>query len=194
MSKDTDFLESINACQDGVEFVAKTCLGSLKTGWRLCKRSEWMCWLLRTLQADEKKLRLLACRFVRETPLADGRKVWDLLTDERSRNAVVVAERFVRGATTSAELAAARAAAWAAGDAAWDAAWAAGVAAVDAAGVAAGDAAWAAAWAAGAAARDAAWAAGAAAGAAAGDAQCKIIREMFSWDEIANLIEATKKA
>jgi hypothetical protein len=87
---------------------------------------------------------------VRRTPLHDGRTVWDLLTDPRSRNAVEVAERFARGEVD---------------DAAWAAAW---DAAGDAARAAAGDAARAAAWAAARAAAKAA--AGAAAGAAARDA------------------------
>jgi len=98
----------------------------------------------------EKELRLFACWCVRNTPLNDGRVVWDLLTDERSRNAVVVAERFANGDATPDELAAARAAALAAALAAARAA--AMDAALAAARAAAMDAAWAAARAA-----DAAW-------------------------------------
>jgi len=94
----------------------------------------------------EKELRLFTCWCVRNTPLNDGRVVWDLLTDERSRNAVVVAERFANGDATPDELSAARAAAW---DAVLDAAR---DSAGDAARAAARDAARAAAW---AAARDA---------------------------------------
>jgi hypothetical protein len=101
---------------------------------------------------DDRTARLFACWCVRNTPLADGHVVWDLLTDERSRNAVEVAERYADGNATLGELNAARdaarAAAWdAAWDAARDAAWAAALAAALAA-------AWATAW---ATARDAAW-------------------------------------
>jgi hypothetical protein len=76
-----------------------------------------------------------------------GRQVEHLMADERSKEALNVAERHANGLATDEELAAAGAAAWAAARAAaWaaarDAAWAA---ARDAAGDAAGDAAWAAA-------------------------------------------------
>jgi len=72
---------------------------------------------------SENDRRLAACCFVRRTPIGDGRTVWDLLTDDRSRKAVEVAERFVDGEASKRELAAARAAAWdAASAAAWDAA------------------------------------------------------------------------
>ena len=110
----------------------------------------------------ERELRLFACWSVRNTPLADGRTVWDLLTDKRSKTAVEVAEQYAGGLATDHELAAA----WAAARAtAWDAAWdAARDAAWDAAGATARDAARA-------AARDAARdAARAAARDAAGDA------------------------
>ena len=98
-----------------------------------------------------------------------------LMTDQRSLDALDVAERYANGAATAEELAAARDAArdatWdAASAAAWAAAWAAASAAASAAWDAASAAAWAAAWAAAsaaasaatwdaasAAARDAAW-------------------------------------
>ena len=119
---------------------------------------------------SENDRRLAACAFVRRTPIGDGRTVWDLLTDERSRKAVEVAERFADGEATERELDAARAAAW---DAAWtaarDAAWAA-------ASTAARAAAWAAAW---AAARDAARDA---ARAAAWDDQIRILRTLILLD------------
>lgn len=128
----------------------------------------------------ENDRRLAACRFVRHTPIGDGRTVWDLLTDERSKRAVEVAERFANGEATEQEL-----------DAAWDAAWDAASAscAADAAWAAARAAAWAAAWDVARIAAwdvaDAAWAAAkATAWAAAGDvaraAQIDILREMLT--------------
>lgn len=103
--------------------------------------------------------RRAACCFVRHTPIGDGRTVWDLLTDDRSKKAVEVAEWFADGEATEREL-----------DAAWDAAW-------NVAGAAAG-AAWAATR---AAARDAADAAWAAARAAAWAAACDTDR-VAAWD------------
>ncbi len=106
-----------------------------------------------------------------------ARQVQHLMTDQRSLDALDVAERHANGAAIDDELAAARAAA---GDAAWaaarDAAWAAAWAAArDAARAAAGDAAWT-------AARDAALAAAlAAARAAAGDAAWAAARAA-AWD------------
>lgn len=88
--------------------------------WEKCQRPNWMLWALNAsnCRPDDAMLRKLACAFIRRTPLADGRTVWDLLDDERSRNAVDVAERYSEGKATQEELDAARAAA---GDAAGDA-------------------------------------------------------------------------
>jgi hypothetical protein len=115
--------------------------------------------MLEEVDLPDAWFRRFACWCVRNTPLADGRVVWDLLEDERSRQAVIVAERHAEGLATDKELAVAWAVAWAA---AWAAARAvAGAAARAAARAAAGAAARA-------AARAAAWAAaGAAARAAA---------------------------
>lgn len=110
-------------------------------------------WLLWTATRPDvfpaPTLRRLACRFVRETPLHDGRTVWDLLADERSRKAIEAAERYTDGKATEAELDAACIAAYdaacAAGDVAYDATYSAACAAAAAADDAAYDAAYAAA-------------------------------------------------
>jgi hypothetical protein len=173
------FCKDHGACPDWVAFVIQ--YPDMATVWDKCNRPDWMLWILSAIKQplDDKTACLFACWCVRYTPLADGRTTWDLLTDERSRNAVVVSECFANGEATEAELAAAVAAAWAA---AWAAAVAADRAAAGAAARAAAVAAdrSAAGAAAGAAAVAAAWAAaGAADVAAAWAAQCNRIREVF---------------
>jgi hypothetical protein len=183
-----EMLAAMNACPEAVKFADRYC--SLETAWEACPRSDWMLWLLKGIEyEDDRSHRLFACWCARNTPLADGRKVWDLLTDRRSRDAVEVAERFADGNATKKDLAAAKDAAKdAALDAAWAAAWtAAGAAARGAARDAAWTAARAAAWtAAGAAARgaarDVAWDA---AWDAARDAQADQLRAMFPWTKVA---------
>ena len=149
-------------------------------------KHEWLIWAItRPNVFTDSVLRKLACRLIRETPLYDGRTVWDLLTDERSRRAVEVAERYADGKATAQELDAAHAAVWAAAcDAARVAARAAARDAAYAAAVWAA-AVWAAAYA--AAACDAAvWAAAAVAAAAyaaaanadAKEAQVQMISEL----------------
>jgi hypothetical protein len=118
-------------------------------------KHEWLVWTAtRPGVFSDSTLRKLACRFIRETPLSDGRKVWDLLTDERCRRAVEVAELYADGKATAQELAVADAAA--ARDAARAAAYAAASAAARAVARAADTAAYAAAYAASDDAADAA--------------------------------------
>lgn len=174
--KHIELLKNLDACSEAVEWVETQ--PDLETAWNNCKRSDWMLWLDMKLNLfNDRDRRLMTCAFVRRTPLGDGRVVWDLLTNERSRNAVEVAERHANGDATDDELStawdAARSAAWdAAGSAARSAAWdgagsAACYAARSAAGSAADNAAECAAW----------YAAWYAAEYAARDAQLDIIRE-----------------
>jgi len=109
---------------------------------KICKRGQLPnIWNETFPNWDDRTKRLFACRCVR--------KIWELLTDERSRHAVEVAEKFVNGEATDQELSAARvaayAAAYAAARAAAYAARAAADAAAYAAAYAAADAAYAAA-------------------------------------------------
>ena len=93
-------------------------------------------WACRTVPEHDREWRLFA--------VWCARQVQHLITDQRSHDAINVAERFALGAATKNELDAARDAAWsavrdAARDVAWDAAWSAALAA-------AWDVAWDAAW------------------------------------------------
>ena len=97
-------------------------------------------WCLRAVEGRDKEIRLFA--------VWCARQVQHLLTDQRSLDALDVAERYANGDATEAELTAAR-----------DAAWEAIRDAADAAGEAAAWATWGSAWDAAEAARAAAWAA-----------------------------------
>jgi len=148
-------LRKLGACDEAREWADGK---DLVTAWTTCNRSDWMLWLLDALgYRDDRTLRLFACWCVKQEPC------WSLLSDERSRTAVEVAERYARGEATDEELAAACEAAWAAEDAAEAAAWAAASAAASAAArdarATARAAARAAAWYAWDATRDATWAA-----------------------------------
>jgi hypothetical protein len=171
-------LRKHGACAEGYRKLAKSLGGVQKYGASTpipllsvlgSNGLEDAIWCLRAVlpeeEADRDRVaRLFACRCVRETPLADGRTVWDLLSDERSRTSVKVAERFAVGDATKEEMEAARttameAATEAATEAARTAAWAAARAAT-----------WAAAW---AAARAATWA-------AAWEAQTEFFRQALA--------------
>ena len=170
--KTSDFLRQHDACHEGANW-ALSVSSDMSAVWEAMieqGKYEWLLWTA-TRQGvfTESILRKLACRFVRETPIGGGRTVWDLLTDERSRKAVEVAELYADGKATDGDLADARnaaAAAYAAADAAAADAAAFAVAFADA------DAA-AHVTAKAAAADAAAWAADAAADAAAADAAAK---------------------
>ncbi|WP_395007311.1 hypothetical protein [Undibacterium sp.] len=123
-------------------------------------------WCLRAVEAYEREKRLYAVRC--------ARAVQHLMTDQRSIDAIDVAERFANGEATADELAdamdAASYAAWSAMDAARSAAWSASDAARSDESSAA--------WSARDAARAAAWSARDAARAALGDVQEKDLRQM----------------
>ena len=194
-----DDIRNLRPCYDPSRYLAEDWTGTALDVLALaaCPAADRI-WVVLGMMSENDR-RLAACCFVRRTPI-DGRTVWDLLTDDRSRKAVEVAERFADGEATERELdaasaaarGAANAAAWdeasaaawdAANAAAWDAASAAASAAArgaaraaawDAASAAANAAAWA-------AARGAAWdAANAAAWAAARGAQIDILREILT--------------
>ena len=163
----TEFCDKHSACSEGRMWAIGTGCETLAELWqRDDMKPEWREWIAtRSGVLTDRELRLYACWRVRQ--------IWHLLSDERSRHAVEVAERHARGQATDSELAAAAAAAWAA------AAARAARAASRAGARAAREAAEAAetAWTTGAAAREAAGEAWAAARAAAARAVARAARE-----------------
>jgi hypothetical protein len=169
----TEFCDRHQACDDGREWAIGTGCTTMAELWqREDMRPEWLEWIAtRTGVLTDRELRLYACWCVRQ--------VWHLLTDDRSKRAVEVAERHAMGLAGDAELAAAEAAAWAAARAAM---------AAREAREAARAAAEAAAWAAMAAreAMEAAWeAARVAARAAAGAARAAMAAAWAACDAVA---------
>lgn len=169
--KTADFLHKHDACSSGARW-ALSISDDMSDVWDAMveqKKHEWLLWTAtRPGVFPDSTLRRLACRFVRETPIGDGKTVWNLLEDERSRNAVEVAERYADGKATKKELA----------DAATRATSAAAQAAAEAVYAAAANAARAAAWAADDAYAAADAAAYAAANAAADAAQIRMVAEL----------------
>ena len=105
------FCDTHNACGEGREWALSNC-STMAEAWDKCENPSWLIWIAtRSGVFDDRTLRLFACWCARQ--------VWHLLTDERSRNAVVVAERYADGKATSEELSAAESAAE---SAAWSAA------------------------------------------------------------------------
>jgi hypothetical protein len=108
--KTADFIRKYDACPASAKW-ALSISDDMADVWDALiaqDKHDWLIWTVtRPGVFPDSVLRKLACRFVRETPLADGRKVWDLLTDERSRMAVEVSERYVDGNATVDELSAA---------------------------------------------------------------------------------------
>jgi len=122
----TEFCDRHDACEEGRAWALENCK-DMQQVWDTIK-PEWLVWTATrdgVLTDKEQRLFAVFC----------ARQVEHLLTDQRSRDAIDVADRFARGLATDSELAAARDAAWAA---AWasamgarDAAWAAACASID---------------------------------------------------------------
>lgn len=110
-----EFLRSQGACTDGVQYASQH--PTLDAAIKACTEYAWLTWAVDHL-LDEPQRVAVRCYIVRHTPLADGRTVWDLLTDERSRKRIEIEEAWARGEDVSdddraAASAAASAAAWA---------------------------------------------------------------------------------
>jgi hypothetical protein len=100
-------LIEMNACSEAIEWIEDR---TLEQAWNECERGDWMLWLAQKKGVDLRKLTLAKARCVK--------LVTHLMEDERSRNAVEVAERYGLGEATREELEAAYVAAYVAASAA----------------------------------------------------------------------------
>jgi hypothetical protein len=122
----TTKLEKLHACSDAREWVKTQ--KSAVLAWQNCERGDWMLWLAKKLNVDDKKFTL--------AKVMCAKQVEHLMKDQRSKDALVACLKYVNGEITREELYAAAAdAAAAAYDAyaAYAAAAAAAYAAADAA-------------------------------------------------------------
>jgi len=116
-----DFCDATDACSEGRDYALTQ--PTMAAVWDNCPNAEWLLWICDKIgqKPDDRTLRLFAVWCARNTPLADGRKTGDLLTDPaQSTAALEMVERHANGLATDKELAAA----WAARAAARDAVWA----------------------------------------------------------------------
>ena len=110
----TTKLKNLNACRDAVEWT-KTQKSPI-LAWRNCERGDWMLWLAKKLNVDDKKLTMAKAMCAKQ--------VEHLMKDQRSKDALQACFDYVNGKITREELSAAAADAYAAAYAA-DAAYAA---------------------------------------------------------------------
>jgi len=108
----TTKLEKINACCEAREWVATQ--KNYKEAWQNCERGDWMLWLAKRLDVDDRKLTLAKFKCANQ--------VRHLMKDSRSIAALDAAERYGNGEINRDELNTATAAAYAAAAAYADAA------------------------------------------------------------------------
>ena len=83
----TTKLENLAACREAIEYV-KTCK-SAKDAWMNCDRGDWMLWLAKRLNVDDRKLTL--------TKAACANQVRHLMKDQRSLDALDACFRYANG-------------------------------------------------------------------------------------------------
>jgi hypothetical protein len=124
-----DVLLNMGPCEPGAGWLATQ--PDLTTAWQNCQRSDWMMWLCNQLDILTNQQDLAIQLAVLDTPLADGRRVIDLITDPRSLAFIEMKRQRLAGVEidintwSAAGSAAGSAARSAASDAAWSAAAAA---------------------------------------------------------------------
>ena len=111
----TTKLENLKACEGAIDYVKTQ--KSAKDAWMNCSRGDWMLWLAKKLDVDDRLLTLAKATCANQ--------VRHLMTDQRSIDALDASFRYAKGELTREELntyAAASSAAYAAAYAAASAA------------------------------------------------------------------------
>ena len=90
----TTKLKKLLACSEAVEYV-KTQKSS-KDAWMNCERGDWMLWLAKRLDVDDRKLTLAKATCANQ--------VRHLMKDQRSLNAIDACFRYANGEITREEL------------------------------------------------------------------------------------------
>lgn len=108
-----EFIDDLKPCPDAREWLLTQ--PDLATAWGNCPRSDWMFWLCekRNLLTDEQDLALQLAML--DAPLSDGRRVLDLIADQRILAFIEMKRQRLAGAVISpTEWDNARVASWAA--------------------------------------------------------------------------------
>ena len=91
-----EFCDKNEACQEGREWALKLCK-TMQEVWHTVSNPCWLLWIATAYGVlTDKELRLFAVFCCRE--------IWHLMTDERSRNAVEAAERYIDNPDDNTEL------------------------------------------------------------------------------------------
>ena len=98
-------LQSLSACRDAVAWAQGK---DFKQVWQTCERGDWMLWLAHWLMRNDSVFTL---QQITKAKVRCARLVQHLMKDNRSIQAIDVAERFSEGLATREELNAAAAAA-----------------------------------------------------------------------------------
>jgi hypothetical protein len=87
-------LKKLSACSEGIEFASN--YETIEQAWNNCQRGDWMLWLAGKLNVDYKHISIAKglCAFT----------VRHLMTDKRSKGAIIAAVRYGKGLITIEEL------------------------------------------------------------------------------------------
>jgi hypothetical protein len=87
-------LENLEACRESIEYVQTQ--KSARAAWMNCSRGDWMLWIAKRLNVDDKKLTLAKAKCAEQAR--------HLMKDKRSLDALDACYRYANGEITGEEL------------------------------------------------------------------------------------------